>query len=347
MLAIAAAALILAAAGFAVAAATAGERSRDMALLAALGATRRQLTWLRCLEQAAARRARCRGRAGPRRGLARLVVPAVTLTATGGIRSRPSSCGSRCPGRLARPCSSRRARGHRRARARPPAGPRRADPGGGANMSHPGQPQAGLWRPAARLWRLAAGEPGPGPGLALAVIALLSAFVAMAGPREVMSLQNNALRQTLRQAGTFGISGADGWQLTGGADQPPVTADQIQTMTGVIASYVKPPLVAPAAQQWAGLTVRCGRDQRGAAAVIGLRPPDWRSSTAARSHATSGWSPGRSRAPPRPPGRRAAVRDRPAGRGDDRGGVPVPAPTRVPGRPGHHCRALPSPRQSC
>ena len=53
MLAIAAAALILAAAGFAVAAATAGERSRDMALLAALGATRRQLTRLRCLEQAA------------------------------------------------------------------------------------------------------------------------------------------------------------------------------------------------------------------------------------------------------------------------------------------------------
>jgi hypothetical protein len=83
MLAIAAAAVILAAAGFAVAAATAGERARDLALLAALGATRRQLTRLLCLEQAAL------GVPAAVAGLvlggvlARLVVPAVTLTATG------------------------------------------------------------------------------------------------------------------------------------------------------------------------------------------------------------------------------------------------------------------------
>jgi hypothetical protein len=83
MLAIAAAAVVLAAAGFAVAAATAGERARDLALLAALGATRRQLTRLLCLEQAAL------GIPAAVAGLvlggvlARLVVPAVTLTATG------------------------------------------------------------------------------------------------------------------------------------------------------------------------------------------------------------------------------------------------------------------------
>jgi hypothetical protein len=83
MLAIAAAALILAAAGFTVAAATAEERSRDIALLAALGASRRQLTRLLCLEQAAL------GVPAAAAGLvlgallARLVVPAVTLTATG------------------------------------------------------------------------------------------------------------------------------------------------------------------------------------------------------------------------------------------------------------------------
>ena len=83
MLAIAAAAVILAAAGFTVAAATAGERARDLALLAALGATRRQLTRLLCLEQAAL------GVPAAVAGLvlggvlARLVVPAVTLTATG------------------------------------------------------------------------------------------------------------------------------------------------------------------------------------------------------------------------------------------------------------------------
>jgi hypothetical protein len=83
MLAIAAAAVILAAAGFTVAATTAGERARDLALLAALGATRQQLTRLLCLEQAAL------GIPAAAAGLvlgvvlARLVVPAVTLTATG------------------------------------------------------------------------------------------------------------------------------------------------------------------------------------------------------------------------------------------------------------------------
>jgi hypothetical protein len=84
MLAIAAAAVILAAAGFAVAAATAGERTRDIALLATLGATRRQLTRLLCLEQAAL--GVPAAAAGLLLGvvLARLVVPAVTLTATGG-----------------------------------------------------------------------------------------------------------------------------------------------------------------------------------------------------------------------------------------------------------------------
>jgi predicted lysophospholipase L1 biosynthesis ABC-type transport system permease subunit len=83
MLAIAAAALILAAAGFAVAAATAGERSRDIALLAALGATRRQLTRLLCLEQAALGVPAAAAGLVLGLALARLVVPAVTLTATG------------------------------------------------------------------------------------------------------------------------------------------------------------------------------------------------------------------------------------------------------------------------
>ncbi len=83
MLAIAAAAVVLAAAGFAVAAATAGERARDLALLAALGATRRQLTRLLCLEQAALGIPAAVAGLALGGVLARLVVPAVTLTATG------------------------------------------------------------------------------------------------------------------------------------------------------------------------------------------------------------------------------------------------------------------------
>ena len=83
MLAIAAAAVILAAGGFLVAAATARERAHDMALLASLGATRRQLTRLLCLEQALV--AIPAAAAGLLLGglLARLVIPAVTITATG------------------------------------------------------------------------------------------------------------------------------------------------------------------------------------------------------------------------------------------------------------------------
>jgi hypothetical protein len=83
MLAIAAAAVVLAAAGFLVSAATARDRARDVALLAALGATRRQLTRLLCLEQAAL--AVPAAAAGLLLGglLARLIVPAVTLTSAG------------------------------------------------------------------------------------------------------------------------------------------------------------------------------------------------------------------------------------------------------------------------
>jgi FtsX-like permease family len=83
MLAIAATAVILAGAGFTVATATAGERSRDLMLLAALGATRRQLTRLRCLEQAALSVPAAVAGLALGIALTALVTPAVTLTATG------------------------------------------------------------------------------------------------------------------------------------------------------------------------------------------------------------------------------------------------------------------------
>jgi putative ABC transport system permease protein len=105
---------------------------------------------------------------------------------------------------------------------------------------------------ARRLWRLVAGDPGPGPALALAVIALLAAFVAMAGPREITKVQNNALRQTLASAGSFGISAATDWQLVAGGQ--PLSVAQLQIMAYVIGGYLHPPLVSPAASRWSGLT---------------------------------------------------------------------------------------------
>jgi len=105
---------------------------------------------------------------------------------------------------------------------------------------------------APRLWRFLAGEPGPGPALALAVIALLGAFVAMAGPRELTKVQNNALRQTLASAGSFGVSASADWQLVAGGR--PMSAAQIQIMAEAMGGYLHPPLVSPAASRWSGLT---------------------------------------------------------------------------------------------
>jgi ABC-type antimicrobial peptide transport system permease subunit len=81
MLGIAAAAVILACAGFAVSVATARERARDMALLDALGTPAGQLTGLLCLEQALL--AGLAAAAGLILGalLSRLIIPAVSLTA--------------------------------------------------------------------------------------------------------------------------------------------------------------------------------------------------------------------------------------------------------------------------
>jgi hypothetical protein len=80
-LGIAAAALILAGAGFAVSVATGRERARDMALLDALGTSGRQMTGLLCLEQALL--AGLAAAAGLILGalLSRLIIPAVSLTA--------------------------------------------------------------------------------------------------------------------------------------------------------------------------------------------------------------------------------------------------------------------------
>ena len=81
MLGIAAAAVLLAIAGFGVSVVTAGDRARDVALLDALGTPPGQVTGLLCLEQAVA--AGLAIAAGLVLGavLSRLIIPAVSLTA--------------------------------------------------------------------------------------------------------------------------------------------------------------------------------------------------------------------------------------------------------------------------
>jgi putative ABC transport system permease protein len=146
---------------------------------------------------------------------------------------------------------------------------------------------------ASRVRRFLSGDAGPGPWLALAVIALLAAFLAVAGPREITSLQNKTLRQTLAQAGGFSVSAASSWQLIGPGQA--VTADQIQTMSGVMASYLRPPLVSPARQQWSGLTAPLLRVLNPAPQAVAFEPPQlevaYRSALSGNARLVSGSMP--------------------------------------------------------
>jgi putative ABC transport system permease protein len=146
-----------------------------------------------------------------------------------------------------------------------------------------------------RIWRLLTGDPGPGPALALAVIALLAAFVATAGPREITSLQNRALRQTLAEAGAFGISATGFWQINGPAAFGTLSAGQIQAMTHTIGGSMRPPLVSPAARQWGGLTMPLlGVDNPPPKAMLGGPPVlevAYRSALASNAKLISGTLP--------------------------------------------------------
>ncbi len=140
-----------------------------------------------------------------------------------------------------------------------------------SGAASPGRPAFPVRRRASRPWRLLTGEPGPGPALALAVIALLGAFIAMAGPRELISVQNTGLRQTLAAAAPLSVSGSYTQPLTPASG--PVSAAQIQVIADVVGSYLHPPLASPPARRWSGLTT-LPLSWPGAPpqAVLGLQP---------------------------------------------------------------------------
>ena len=106
-----------------------------------------------------------------------------------------------------------------------------------------------------RVVRLVTGPAGAGPAVALAVIAAIAAFLATAGPREAATLQNRALRQTMATAQGFGLFASAQWSLTGTAPRQLLTAGQLQTIGGVIGSYIVAPLVrVPPSQSWSQVT---------------------------------------------------------------------------------------------
>lgn len=146
------------------------------------------------------------------------------------------------------------------------------------------------WRP----WRLLTGAAGPGPVLALALLALLGAFIAMAGPRELTALRDRALQQTLATAGKFGLTATTPWQL-GGSLRPPVTTSQISAMGQAMASGFGPPLVSPARRRWAGLTAPFRPVPGAPPTAVLAGPPDievaYRDALAAQARLVSGSFP--------------------------------------------------------
>jgi putative ABC transport system permease protein len=105
---------------------------------------------------------------------------------------------------------------------------------------------------AGRVVRLLTGPAGLGPATALAVIAALSAFLATAGARESMRLQNQALRETLASGPPFGIFASADSTVTTPAKQ--LNATQLRVASDVMASGMHRPMVSPRAARWAGIT---------------------------------------------------------------------------------------------
>jgi putative ABC transport system permease protein len=100
--------------------------------------------------------------------------------------------------------------------------------------------------------RLLTGPAGLGPAVALALIALLGAFLATAGPRESTRLQNQALRRTLAASPAFGIFASGDSTVTGPHQM--ITTGQLSTAGNIIGSALVPPVISPKASRWSGIT---------------------------------------------------------------------------------------------
>jgi putative ABC transport system permease protein len=106
-----------------------------------------------------------------------------------------------------------------------------------------------------RLRGLALGETGPGPALALAGVALLTVFVAMAGPRELASQQDQSLRTAL--AGLPGpdrtvMAGAQ-WVMSGSTS--PLPPAEISQLSAAIARALPRTADSPPGRRWASVSL--------------------------------------------------------------------------------------------
>ncbi|HEY6279407.1 MAG TPA: hypothetical protein VIX86_24105 [Streptosporangiaceae bacterium] len=108
-----------------------------------------------------------------------------------------------------------------------------------------------------RLRRLAGGQAGPGPALALAAVALLTALIAVAGPRELTAARNLALRQQLATLGSLdtGIAVTAQWPTYRTQPGSQLSVGQLAAISHSLARGMRPPMDSPAGERWASVTM--------------------------------------------------------------------------------------------
>jgi putative ABC transport system permease protein len=106
-----------------------------------------------------------------------------------------------------------------------------------------------------RLRRLALGAAGPGLASAIMLTALVTAFVAAAGPRMITTAQTSAVRQAVAATSdldrTISVTGY--WPIGGGTDLGPQQVNAMLGRQGLPAA-LRPPMVSPPSLRWAGVT---------------------------------------------------------------------------------------------
>ncbi len=146
-----------------------------------------------------------------------------------------------------------------------------------------------------RLLALARGEAGAGPAWALAGIAVLGVFVAMAGPRELATVQTRALQGALARVPRLddGISSQVQWQVAGrNSVLTPALSNQV---TAAIAAQMHPPVRPDLARSWSSVTTPAHIVVHPAPRAVLSGPPAleiaYRSALPAYAHLASGSLP--------------------------------------------------------
>jgi len=120
--------------------------------------------------------------------------------------------------------------------------------------------------PRRRLRRIILGEAGLAPALVLAGVAMVTAFIVVAGPRALATADTRATRQALAQAPSLDDGALVTADLQAGLGRGTLTAAKIAALTSRFAGKLPARALFPAAEHWAGVVLP-------ARTVISTTPP--------------------------------------------------------------------------